>query len=272
MPDAAVTRPLKLASPQTKGEDVSALQAQINKQFRRFNIDRSVRVDGVFGPQTFLAAKQCALCLGATGLALKKLKRNTLSIGTQKLIRGRQRTAGESVVIKARSVYRSRLRKRYAKLPGELAVAAGLKLVGVTENPAGSNWGPQVGEFIKYTGYTGPVYWCGCFACWVVCKLGGAKITSRIRMGYAPYITADALAGANGFTAVPIEDARAGDVICLWGGQHIEVVISKPKAGLVKCLGGNTSSGGQESNGGGVFVNLRSTADADKGIVARPTW
>lgn len=269
---SAVRRPLILASPSITGEDVSALQAQVNKRFRELNIDRSVRVDGVFGPQTFLAAKQCALCLGATGLAVQKFKRNCISIGTQKLIRGRARTAGEKVVVRARSVYRQRLRKRYAKAPGALAVQAGMKYVGVTESPAGSNWGPEVGEFIKYTGYTFPVYWCGCFACWVVCKLGKAKIPNRIRMGYAPYITADALAGANGFTAVPAEDARPGDVACLWGGKHIEVVAERPVNGTCRMLGGNTSSGGQNANGGGVFLNTRSLSEFDRGIVARPAY
>ena len=90
--------------------------------------------------------------------------------------------------------------------------------------------------FIQFTGYTGPVFWCGCFACWVVCKLGGAKIPNRIRMGYAPYITADAQAGANGFTAVPVVAAQPGDIEgryaknpTLPGGRDLEIILDTVK-------------------------------------------
>jgi len=268
----AVHRPLTLATPIEKGADVKALQGAINKQFRHLRIDRTVAVDGAFGAQTFRAAKQVAICLGVTGSAGRKLKRGTLSEGTQKLIRGRARSNVEAVVGKARAPYRRKLRKRYAKAPGEKAVAAGRKLVGVHEEPAGSNWGPQVSKFITYTGYSGPVFWCGCLACWVVCKLGGAKIPTRLRLGFAPYITQDAIAGRNGLTAVPAEDARPGDFVCLWGGQHIEVIAERPQDGTALCLGGNTSRSGKENNGGEVCLNHRDLADFDAGIVARPNY
>jgi len=269
----AVRRPLILASPPIKGKDVSALQSNVNRQFEKMNIDRSVKVDGAFGPQTFKAAKQCAICIGATGDAIRKMRRDCISEGTQKLIRGgRGRTAREAIVGKARADYRRRLRKRYAQAPGEKAVASGRKLIGVTEKPRGSNWGGMVEKFIRFTGYTFPVFWCGCYACWVVVKLGGAKIPTRIRLGYAPYITEDALAGRNGLTAIPAEDARPGDIACLWGGQHIEVIAERPSGGTVACIGGNTSKGGQDNNGGGVYENTRSLSDFDRGIVARPSW
>lgn len=268
----AVHRPLNLASPPVRGADVSALQSNVNRQFRKMNIDRSIRVDGVLGPQTFRAAKQCAICIGVTGLAHRKLKRHRISMGTQKLIRGRARTTREAIVGRARAGYRRRLRKRFAQAPGEKAVAKGRKLIGVTESPPGSNWGPMISKFIRFTGYDGPVFWCGCYACWVVVKLGGAKIPTRIRLGYAPYITADALAGRNGLTAVPAQDARPGDIACLWGGQHIEVVAERPSGGTFWAIGGNTSKGGQDNNGGGVYGNVRSLSDCDSGIVARPHW
>jgi hypothetical protein len=267
-----VHRPLTLATPVEKGADVKALQSAVNKQFKHLKIDRAIAVDGDFGAQTFRAAKQAAVCLGATGPAVRKLKRGTLSEGTQKLLRGRKLTTGEAVVAKARAPYRRKLRKRFAASPGQKAVTAGRKLVGVHEVPAGSNWGGKVEQFIRFTGYPGPVFWCGCFACWVVVKLGGAKIPNRIRLGYAPYITADALAGRNGLTAVPAAEARPGDIACFWGGQHIEVIAGKPNGGTVECLGGNTSTSGKENNGGAVCLNRRSLSDFDSGIVARPAY
>jgi len=272
MASEKVHRPLLHASPIEKGPDVKALQGSINKQFNGMNIDISVKKDGQFGHETFTAAKQCANCLGVTGQAQKKLKKGRLSEGTQKLIRGRKPTKQEQKAAKKRKGYREDLRKQNKADAGKKAVQNGRKLLGVHEEPAGSNWGKKVGEFITFTGYSGPVYWCGCYACWVVVKLGGAKIPTRIRMGYAPYITADAKAGANGFKAVSIQNAKPGDVVCLWGGQHVEVVAEKPSGGSVRCTGGNTSQGGKYNNGGEVCENTRSISDIDAGIAARPNW
>lgn len=156
-------------------------------------------------------------------------------------------------------------------LPKDQAAKKVKELVGVKEQPPGSNWGGMVERMIRFTGYTFPVYWCGCFACWVTCKIRGINIPNRIRMGYAPYITEDALKGRNGFKAVSVEKAKRWDVGCLWGGKHIVVIWEAPKNGLVKTIEGNTSGGaGSQSNGGEVAFKVRSIADFDRGIVARP--
>jgi len=275
MADKAVHRPLNVASPHQKGADVKALQGQINKQFAHLKIDREITVDDDLGLETFDAAKQVARSLGAVGPTMSKFKRHTISEGAQRLIRGRERTAAEKIAGTLRKPYREALRKRYAKGAGEKAIERAMPYVGVTEHPAGSNWGPEVSKFITFTGYTGPVFWCGCFACWVVVKLGGANIPSRIRMGYAPYITEDAIAGRNGFTAVPISKGRAGDVVCLWGGEHVVTLREdvEPGAAYIKTIEGNTSSGdGSQSNGGCVALKERSIGDVDRGIAARPAW
>jgi hypothetical protein len=269
----AVHRPLSLHSPILSGDDVRALQGEVNDQFAHLKIDHSIRVDGDLGGKTFQAAEQVALCLGLTGGARRKLRHGTLSEHAQRLIRGRKLTRTERIVAKTRAGYRRRLRKRYAKAPGELAIERSADLVGIHEEPAGSNWGRMVGKMIRFTGYTGPVYWCGCCACWIVVKLGGAKIPNRIRLGYAPYITADALAGANGLTAVPVEKARAGDLGSLWGGEHVVTVRGKPHGGMVPTREGNTSAAnGSQSNGGEVADKERPIGDFDHGIVARPNY
>jgi hypothetical protein len=271
-PSKAVHRRLFIASPILSGPDIRALQGQINEQYDHLKIDRQIEQDGDFGGQTFDAAEEVAISLGVCGDAQGKLGRGTLSEGTQALIRGRKRTDEERAAGNRRQDYREHLRKRYSKGAGEKAVELGRKLIGTKEQPEGSNWGGKVEEFIRFTGYSGPVFWCGCFACWVVVKLGGAKVPNRIRLGFAPYITADAIAGVNGLKAVPAEKARPGDIASLWSGKHIEVVAEAPSGGSVRCLGGNTTRGGQESNGGEVAENVRSLADFDRGIVARPDW
>lgn len=273
----AVHRPLHLASPILKGDDVRALQGSINKEYERLKIDHQIEHDGKLGTQTFDAAVEIATSLGAVGEDVARLKRHTITEDAQKLIRGRKRTEAEAKAAEARGDYRKKLRKRYAKSAGEEAIAKALAsgLVGVHEEPAGSNWGGRVEEMIKFTGYTEPVYWCGCCACWIVVRLGGAVIPNRIRMGYAPYITADALAGANGFTAVSIHKGRAADVGSLWGGEHVVTIREDVRPGdtMVKTIEGNTSaSDGSQSNGGEVALKERSISDFDDGIAARPNW
>lgn len=276
----AVHRPLTLATPVESGADVERLQQAINKRFDELNIDRELRIDGEFGQRTFSAAKQVALSIGVRGGAQRKLKRGRVSKGTQRLIRkARTATVAEQARAKTRAGYRRRLRKRYDRSGGEVAVARGKRLVGISERPPGSNLGAgNITLWQRFTGYAPPpgVYWCGCLAAWVVCKLGGAKgITSRIRLGFAPFITADAQAGVNGLRAVPVAEARAGDLGCLWGGQHIVVVTGPPVDGYVPTLEGNTTAPGQsgsQSNGGCVAENRRAVSDFDQGIVARPTY
>jgi len=271
----AVHRPLSLHSPLLHGPDVEALQGSINKQYEHLKIDREIEVDGKLGGETFDAAEEVAFSLGVHGVAQEKLKRHTISEDTQKLIRGRKPTADEKAAAARRETYRKALRKRYDKSPGEKAIQKALKLVGVHEEPAGSNWGGKVEDFIIFTGYNAPVFWCGCFAAWVAVKLGGAQIPSRIRLGYAPYITADALAHQNGLKAVSVHKARPGDLGSLWGGEHVVTVREPVKPGdtMVKTIEGNTSaSDGSQSNGGCVALKERSISDFDHGIVARPDW
>lgn len=272
--EKTVHRPLHLASPPMKGADVSALQSNVNEQLHRLKIDREIEVDGQLGRETFGAVREVALSLGVCANAEEKLERHTISEGTQKLIRGgRDRTDVEVAAGRRREDYRKRLRARYAKSPGEEAIEKAKALVGVHEEPPGSNWGGKVAEMIRFTGYTGPVYWCGCCAAWIVIHLGGAKIPSPIRLGYAPYITADALAHANGLRAVPVEKCRAGDLGALWGGEHVVTVRGPVRGGLVPTIEGNTSaSDGSQSNGGEVALKERPISDFDHGIVARPDW
>jgi hypothetical protein len=274
--DKTVHRSLRLASPILRGEDVSALQGSVNKQFDHLKIDRQVMVDGELGGQTLGAAEQIALSLGVNGEAQKKLEHQIVSEDTQKLIRGgRDRTQDEAASGEKREDYRKQLRKRYSKSAGEAAIEKTAGLVGVHEEPAESNWGGKVEEMIKFTGYSEPVFWCGCCACWIVVKVGGAKIPSRIRFGYAPYITADALAGANGLTAVSVHNAQPGDVGALWNGEHVVTVRAAVKPGdtMVKTREGNTSAAdGSQANGGEVADKERPIGDFDRGIVARPDW
>lgn len=267
-------KPLLLATPASRqSKPTHALQVALNGKFKHFNIDRRIATDGELGPETLRACRQVGRAMGARKKALGKLDHGRVSIGLQKLIRElRPKTRIERLNTRRRKPYRIKLRNRYAAAPGQLAVNKAMAYRGTTEQPPGSNWGGKVEQFIRFTGYTFPVYWCGCWAAWVVIKLGGAKIPERIRLGYAPYITADARAGRNGLTAVNAGNARAGDIGTMWNGQHIVVLTGPVRNGKVPTIEGNTSpgSGGSQANGGGVYERVRDLSDFD--CFARPDY
>lgn len=268
-----VQRGLSLTSPAPKGKDVERLQEAVNGLYKHFKIDRRIAADGEYGTQTHSAVRQLAFVLGAGPNNRKALKKGRVTKDCQRLIRGRKKRKLEIVRARARARFRKKLRARYKADAGQVAINRAAKYVGTTEQPDGSNWGGNVEKFIRFTGYTGPVYWCGCWACWVVVKLGGAKIPSKIRLGYGPYIISDARNHDNGLEAVAFGDARPGDIIVLWGGEHIEVVSGRPVGGSLPTIGGNTSpqpGSGSESNGGGVYRRIRSRADVT--VVARPNY
>lgn len=144
--------------------------------------------------------------------------------------------------------------------------------VGVTEHPANSNWGHPVEDWIKRTGFGGPVFWCGCFVHEAVVVHGKAHISSGIRLAAGTYIIADAHAGHNGLTAVPFEHARKGDILVYWGGEHIGLCRGNPHGGIIPTVEGNTSpaNSGSQYNGGCVAAKTRTRADVS--VVARPAW
>ena len=266
-----VDRIFAMASPIEEGADVKDFQEALNKQFEHFKIERHITADGQFGGQTMKATRQVAYMAGAGRNNLKALKRGRVTASVQRLVRGRRdKTGWEKLATKRRARYRKRLRKQSAPEPGKKVMAWARKHEGITESPAGSNWGPQIGEWIKFTGYDFPVYWCGCFACYGVVKVGGAKIPNRIRLGYTGYIVADARADTNGLTEVVFDNARAGD-IAVYNFDHIGLVQSVSN-GTLHAVEGNTSSGegGSQSNGGGVFARVRNRSDVV--LIARPKY
>lgn len=265
-----VHRGLMLITPYLRGDDVIALQYRINEVFKDFAIDRRILIDGEFGPATLTAARQAALLMGITGKARRKLKHGIVTEQSQKLIRGRKKTAREIARCAARKPYRKKLRERYDRSGGEKALAEAKRQKGVTEDPPGSNWGGMVQKFIIFCGYTFAVYWCGCFACWCAVKFGGAKIPNRIRLGFNGYIVADAQAHTNGLTAVGFSEARAGDIVT-FTFPHIGLV-DHVSGDTLYTIEGNTSSSnaGDQSNGGGVFARQRSRSDV--ACIARPDY
>lgn len=142
--------------------------------------------------------------------------------------------------------------------PIEEAVKWARSKLGVTEQPPGSNWGHPVQDWNIWMGYGTPQPWCGIFAGYAACKIGGANVPAPIHIGSASLLAQDARAGVNGMRAVPVVDCRPGDIFA-YGTVHIGFCIAKYSNGQVHAIEGNTSPGseGSQYNGGCVADKIR---------------
>jgi len=260
--DAEVHRDLTLTTPYTEGPDVFALQRAINNRARELPYtDADLKQDSQLGPHTLSACGRVAVALGLSEPACSVIKAGTVVQLTQRLIRDpSKRNAAEL----QRAAGREPELKRRHEARGSGAGAAvkwARSKIGVHENPPSSNWGKPVQEWITFTGYDGPVPWCGCFAAFAVVKMGGAKVPERMRLGFHEYIIEDARAGRNGFErAVTVDRARPGD-IAVFSFGHIGLVVGRTKDGLIHTIDGNTSATDASSNNGGeVAEHRRSTS------------
>jgi hypothetical protein len=139
-----VHRPLSLTTPRMRGADVKAIQQALNRDFDHLEINRGVTVDGVLGKETWNAIHQAGISVGLVRGNRKALERHTLTESAQRLLRGsRTATFWERRARAHRSSYRKRLRRRYAGPPASLMLKAE-GLIGVHEQPPGSNWGGKV--------------------------------------------------------------------------------------------------------------------------------
>jgi hypothetical protein len=139
-----------------------------------------------------------------------------------------------------------------------------------------SNWGHPVEDWIQWLGYSSPVPWCGCFAGVAAIKQGGANISTKIRLGFTPYICQDASNNTNGLTKVAVENTQPGDLVVFDFGtgsaEHVGIAVERYAAGNVTTCDGNTSSvpGGSQSNGGMVAKKIRPANQVF--CVARPNY
>jgi hypothetical protein len=256
-----VHRTLRLTTPHMHGPDVKALQHAANRLQDQYEhlLDYQVKEDGSCGEHTFGVSWHAAHILGLPDSALREIRAlDKLDERSQALIRRPQDRTDEQ---------RDRAQRRRAKMLDRLRKAGdGLEKAvdwaesreGVGEIPNGSNWGHPVQDWILYTGYSSPVFWCGCFVCYAVCSIGGAKIPSRIRLGYDGHINTDARARVNGLEAVPIDQARRGDIVT-FDFNHIALARGAPSGGYISTIDGNTSppDAADTNNGGGVYPKRR---------------
>lgn len=264
---SAVHRNLSLVSPRFRGSDVKQLQKEVAKGLAKLDIDWiECDVDGVLGPQT---VKACAFYGWARGIQNKyrvNIKKGHISLYSQRWLRG---SIPHSKADRRRQKLRARrlgqIRESQHSGAAE-AVRWALSKVG-TKEIGTSNRGPEIDQWQQYFGILGEP-WCGCFAGYAVKKIGEAKVTSWLP--YGPSIINDARSNANGLTLVSPENAKPGDLVVYWNGEHIGLIRELSKNGYVITVEGNTSGSGSQSNGGEVALKERPFSDVT--VVARPQY
>lgn len=202
--------------------------------------------------------------------------RRNMVVGSRKRLR-----VVEAHYTKVISVLNRRL-KRLLTPPvsdGQKAANYLLKYAGQTESPPASNNSPFLRAWedglphdrLDWMIPGNP--WCG-FACLAAWYYGAGKLLPD-GVVYTPNIVAWAHSG-QGFRGVRAEDAQAGDLVVFNfpGGNgvadHVGLALGPAHQGSIETVEGNTSSssGGSQSNGGGVFKRIRPLSQV--AVIARP--
>lgn len=234
------------------GHDIAHFQHLLNTRLREWNVDHQIKPDDEYGPKTRQAAKTVMYGLGIPQSMIEHgvshELRQLIAHPTRRTRAMRKRAAG-------RAHWRARLVKRYQKSGPDMFADYLHSMVGVHEDPPGSNLGPHITDMERLTGYTPPpgVYWCGCLQ---NAALVAAGLPPETWMGYCPSIEAHARAGIDGWKWHPANATpRKGWLALFTEGDvagHVEGVVAD---GLpLRTVGGNTSQGdGSPNNGGGVY-------------------
>jgi len=143
------------------------------------------------------------------------------------------------------------------------AVAWAKSQIGVTEKPAGSNWGRPVQNWIIEGGLDFPAPWCQ-FFCDQLAKQGTkGRLNPAWFGGYTVAVVNQARRGEHGLKPTTLDRVQAGDWVYFdWGNgiAHVGMFLCHNANGTIQTIEGNTSfdSSGDQSNGGAVAHKVRS--------------
>jgi CHAP domain-containing protein len=124
---------------------------------------------------------------------------------------------------------------------GSGALAAAQSQVGVSEQPPGSNDGPQIAEYRTATAGSGVGPWCAYFTSWAAAQAGVPL--GEAGQGFGSVSALDSWAQRTGRAtpAGPGVRPNPGDLI-VWGGRHIGIVESVDADGSIHTIEGNSSN------------------------------
>jgi peptidoglycan hydrolase-like protein with peptidoglycan-binding domain len=250
------TTPLKLTSPNMKGDAVKKAQQNLKKA-KFYGGD----IDGEFGERTAGSIINAKRELGYTEASATSLYDQVF----EDYLLGKT-PQGPDMLKRAEAYKKAQgdVNAKYAK-----AVDVALSKIGVAEDPPESN----IVEFSKWYGVNGP--WCAMFVTWCAVQAGSKSFVKGKTYSYCPNVLRDAQTKSNGLsiTTTPVK----GSVVLFdWQKDgvpdHIGLFIKwadKEKTSFY-AVEGNTSSSekGSQSNGGQVAQRLRYV----KNIAAFVNW
>lgn len=128
--------------------------------------------------------------------------------------------------------------------------------IGVREKPSGSNWGPEIKDYLASVNLKIPAPWCAAFVKWTFDKSGiNTKITA-----WSP--TAHNSRNIIYHKSVFYSDPKPGDVFTLYFVRlkriaHTGFYDKRVNTNIYKSVEGNTNEAGSRE-GDGVYVKYRS--------------
>lgn len=263
-----VHRALHLTTPNMEGPDVRALQEEGNDRFKEFHLPGRFTVDGEFGTQSRKRSNRILELLGADPIGDGPAG-PVFTKEEQRLVRNPDSRTKEQKERSKRRVEDAQAAAQQYDNGAKRAVEWFLDQKGTTEQPLGSNWGGKVEEWIRFAGFTSPVFWCGCVCAVAAIREGGAACP-RYAMNHNEVMLNYANNGQAGLERVSLTEARAGDVVS-FNFAHIGMLVEPISGGRLHTIEGNTSATGQANNGGGVYEHTDRTAGLVLGIV-RPAY
>ena len=124
---------------------------------------------------------------------------------------------------------------------GSGALAAAQSQVGVSEQPPGSNDGPQIAEYRTATAGSGVGPWCAYFTSWAAAQAGVPLGEAGQGFGSVSALYSWAQRTGRATPAAPGVRPNPGDLI-VWGGRHIGIVVSVDADGSIHTIEGNSSN------------------------------
>ena len=267
--DPTVHRPLVVVDPPMQGRDVANLQRAIRARLKARGLadDVPVPTHGKFTEATALAALEAQYFLGLrsdTYLRTDAKGHRIVTEGAQRVIREPEgRTPDQLQRAKDRKAQIERGPRYYEQLAKSFGGGGGVKdalafaaaQVGVKEQPPRSNSGPKIDDWVRATGYAGPVPWCGCFV--NACIMAAGLPSGAGWIGYTPAIIQHAKSGRDGWSWHRV--GQPGDLALFDtpGGDpavHVEIVRERLSDTRYATFGGNTSAADGSQNDGGMVA------------------
>jgi hypothetical protein len=257
----------------SSGVDVHKLQEAVNRELRHRKLEwRCVKADGDLGPRTLRACAFLAWVIGLSGKRYKAISPDRsyqphVSETVQRILRDpSKRSALDRAREKARKPKVQKVRKAHSTGPAA-AIAYIRKQAEKDVHEVGStNTGPMVDKWEAFFGFHG-LAWCGMLAGYAAIVIGKC-LAKRLSFWNGYTLITEAAAGKDGCYEVGFDQIEGGEILVLWGGEHVVTAAGPPVGDSVETGEGNTSPdpGGDQANGGSVEMKTRSRGDVSCAI------